>query len=88
MKKVILELFSGGQDGRHTQEMAQVPKVVVDTLKKLYLNEKYNDIRFQCHEDDGTTVMVHAHKNVLATSSPYFENMFSGKWLEASQEVI
>lgn len=43
----------------------------------------FSDITFKL---DGVEALWKAHKLVLYTSSPFFRSMFSGDWLEATQE--
>ena len=81
-------LLGDHDGGRSIQESVRVPKTTVDTWKSLTLDEKYSDIHFQCQEEDGSTVSLPAHKAILARSSPYFDAMFSGAWLESSEGVI
>jgi BTB/POZ domain len=44
----------------------------------MLFSEKFSDIRFVC----GDGVIVHAHRIVLAESSPYFDAAFSQPWKE------
>jgi hypothetical protein len=44
-------------------------KSVAKTYQKMLFSEKFSDIKFIC----GDNVTVHAHRNILAGASPYFD---------------
>jgi hypothetical protein len=45
----------------------------------MLFSERFSDVKFVC----GDEVIVHAHKNVLAASSQYFDAAFDGPWKES-----
>jgi hypothetical protein len=53
-------------------------KSVAETYQKMLFSEKFSDIKFIC----GDNVTVHAHRNILAVASPYFDTAFDGPWKE------
>lgn len=72
--------------------MAKIPHdMLVDTAaeyinmesilgtKKLYLNEKYSDVRFVFALADGVVIQIPAHRVILAASSEVFDLMFYGE---------
>ena len=50
-----------------------------ETNEKMLFSERFSDVKFVC----GDEVIVHAHKNVLAASSQYFDAAFDGPWKES-----
>lgn len=69
--------------GNCQPQMVPVPKSVANILQGLLFSEEFSDVHFECK--DGTRLP--AHKNVLASSSSYFRNYFSGPWGEHGDGV-
>ena len=46
------------------------------TLKTLLFSSTFSDVHFHC--PDGA--ILHAHKSILSTASPYFATVFLGPW--------
>ena len=65
-------------------ETAPVLKSVTSSYSNLLFDEDFSDVSFHC--SDGET--VHAHKAILAASSPYFRTAFQGNWAENNAEGI
>lgn len=53
-------------------------KPVADTYKEMLFSEQFSDVQIICSNGEA----VHAHKCVLAASSPYFKAAFGGQWEE------
>eukprot|EP00794_Sanderia_malayensis_P004620 gene4620-5227_t len=56
---------------------------VMDSMKELYESQNLCDVTLVAEEQE-----VKAHRAVLASCSPYFFTMFTGKLKEARQEVV
>ena len=69
-----------------TISMKQVPEPVFNSWQSLLFSEKYADVVFEITDDSltpPTTTKLYGHRNVLASSSDYFDAMLSGKWKES-----
>lgn len=55
------------------------PKPIVDSYKEMLFTEKFSDVEFVCPDGEH----IHAHKIILATSSPYFDKAFTEPWVES-----
>ena len=75
-----------------------IPATVMKTYSSLLFSSSYSDVVFEVHSFTcgsssssssnsnrnaaNTTDRIHAHKNILATSSEYMKAMLSGPWTE------
>ena len=72
-----------------------IPATVMKTYSSLLFSSSYSDVVFEVHSDTSgnssssssssaanATEHIHAHKNILATSSEYMKAMLSGPWTE------
>ena len=55
-------------------------------LKTMRDNQLFTDIKLKT-SDDQKNLKIHAHKIILACSSPYFEAMFCGAFMENREEL-
>lgn len=83
LDKVIEILSSHAETAGYANiPTSPVPKVVINTWKKLLFSSEFSDVKFV--SEDGTT--LHAHKAVLAAASPYFSTLFHGPWTENNRD--
>jgi len=87
--KLIVEVENRKKDVNHPkEETSHKTKSILEetfkTYKNLLFSETFSDITFLC--SDG--ISLHAHKNILATSSNYFKTAFEGSWAETNGDGV
>lgn len=86
--KLIVNADKRKKDVSAKKEMAvetsNILTATVNTYKKLLFSPSFSDVKFLCSDD----VTLHAHKNILATSSNYFKTAFEGSWAETNGDGV
>ncbi len=65
----------------------QVGKTLKQCFGLLLDNQNMFDVTFNITQDDSPAKKLHAHRVILSARSPVFEAMFSGNFVEGSQDV-
>lgn len=74
-------------DNTSSVPMQMIPSTVFNTFRSLLFSDKFADVIFEITDDSEsppTVTRLFAHKNILASSSVYYDTMLSGNWNETA----